>query len=96
MNIPEKFMEQTICAIENIIRYKYTSLITVKKIRKLYNIKSRDISKINFYWRSLQYLEQTRILKMFGSKKPKSYQVQNYFKFYELFYDVYMRYSSSD
>ena len=96
MNIPEKFMEQTICAIENIIRYKYTSLITVKKIRKLYNIKSRDISKINFYWRSLQYLEQTRILMMFGSKKPQRYQVQNYFKFYELFYDVYMRYSSSD
>ncbi len=92
MNIHEKFMVQTICAIENIIRYKYTSLITVKKIRNLYNIKAIDSSKISFYWRSLQSLEQAGILKRDGSKTPKKYQVLNYFKFFELFYDVFIRY----
>ena len=92
MNIPEKFMDETIRAIEKIIRYKYISLITVKKVRKLYNIKSIDSSKINFYWRSLQSLEQTGILKRYGSKKPIKYQVLNYFKFYELFYEAFIRY----
>ena len=92
MNIPEKFMDETIRAIENIIRNKYMSLITVKKVRNLYNIKSIDSSKINFYWRSLQALEQTGILKRFGSKKPIKYQVLNFFKFFELYYDVYVRY----
>lgn len=90
MNINEKFMDETVCAIWNIIRYKYASLITVKKIRNLYNIKSRNSSKINFYWRSLQSLEQTGILKRYGSKKPKKYQVLNFFKFFELFYDAYI------
>jgi hypothetical protein len=83
-------MDETIRAIWYIIRYKYTSLISVKKIRNLYNIKARDSSKINFYWRSLQVLEETGILKRYGSKKPKKYQVRNYFKFFELFYDVYI------
>jgi len=92
MNIPEKFMDETIRAIENIIRNKYMSLITVKKLRNLYNIKSIDSSKINFYWRSLQSLEQTGILKRYGSKKPIKYQVLNFFKFFELYYDVYFRY----
>jgi len=90
MNVHEKFMDETICAIWDIIRYKYTSLITVKKIRNLYNIKPIDSSKINFYWRSLQALEQTGILKIYGSKKPKKYQVLNFFKFFELFYDAYI------
>lgn len=88
MNVHEKIMDETICAIWNIIRFKYTSLITVKKIRNLNNVKSRDSSKINFYWRSLQALEQIGILKMYGSKNPKKYQVLNFYKFFERFYDV--------
>ncbi len=91
MNIYEKFMNETIYAIMNIIRYEYTSIITVKKIRKLYSIKSIDSSKINFYWRCLQSLEKTRILKRYGSKKPQKYQVLNFFKFFELFYDTYVK-----
>ena len=88
MNIHEKFMNETIRAIMNIVRFRYTSLITVKKIRNLYNIKSKDGSKISFYWRCLQSLEQTGILKRYGSEKPKKYQVLNFFKFFELFHDV--------
>ena len=80
MDIPNKYLEQTICAIESIIRYKYTSLITVKKIRKFYDVKSKDSSKINFYWRSLQALEETGILKIYEPKKPQRYQVLNFFK----------------
>jgi hypothetical protein len=90
MSIYEKFMNETIYAIMNIIRYEYTSLITVKKIRNLYKIKSIDSSKINFYWRCLQSLEQTGILKRYGSKKPRKYKVLNFFKFFELFYDAYI------
>ena len=92
MNIPKIFLDETIRAIENIIRYKYTSLITVKKVRNLYNVKPIDSSKINFYSRSLQSLEQTGILKRYESKKPIKYQVLNYFKFFELFYDTFIRY----
>jgi len=92
MNIHEKFMDETIFAIENIIRYKHASLITVKKIRNLYNINPLDSSKINFYWRSLQTLEKTGILKSYGSKNPKKFQVLNFFKFFELFYEVFIRY----
>jgi hypothetical protein len=90
MNVHEKYMDDTIRAIENIIRYKYTSIITVKKIRNIYRIKPKDSSKINFFWRSLQSLEKIGILKRFGSKNPIKYQVLNYFKFFELFYDAYV------
>lgn len=90
MNVHEKFMDETIRAIENIIRYKYTSLITVKKIRDLYHIEALDSSKVHFYWRSLQALEETGVLMRYGSQKPKKYQVRNFFKFFELFYDTYV------
>lgn len=85
MNVHEKILDETICVIWNIVRFKYTSLIAVKKIRNLYKIKPRDCSKINFSWRNLQVLEQTGILKMNESKKPKNYQVLNFFKFIERF-----------
>ena len=90
MNIYEKFMEETVRAIGDIIRYRYTSVITVKKIRDFYNIKAKNSSKINFYWRCLHALEQNGILKRYGSNKPKKYQVLNYFKFFELLHDAYI------
>lgn len=89
MKIPEKFLDETIRAIELITKDSYDSLITVKKIRELYKIDSLDYSKINFYWRSLDYLEEHKVLKRFNSKVPKKYQVLNFFKFFELMYDVY-------
>ena len=84
-------MNETICAIMNIIRFKYTSVISVKKIRNLYNITPIDNSKINFYWRCLQSLEKTGILKRSGSKKPKNYQVLNFFKLFELSHNTYIK-----
>jgi hypothetical protein len=49
-----------------------------------------DSSKVHFYWRSLQALEETGVLMRYGSQKPKKYQVRNFFKFFELFYDTYI------
>ena len=90
MNFTEKFRDETIRAIGGLIRFKYDSLITVKKIRDLYNIESFDNSKINFYWRSLQYLEENGILKRCSSKKPREYRVFNFFKFFQILYDAYI------
>ena len=89
MNILKKYIDETIRAIGYITHFEYHSLISVKKIRKLYKIGPSDYSKINFYWRSLDYLEEHKILKRFESNLPKKYQVLNFFKFYELLYDVY-------
>ncbi len=89
MKIPEKFLDETIRAIGVITKSEYNSLISVKKIRELYKIDPLDYSKINFYWRSLEYLEEHKVLKRFESNLPKKYQVLNFFKFFELLYDVY-------
>ncbi len=89
MKIPEKFLDETIRAIGVITKYKYDSLISVKRIRDLYKIDSLDYSRINFYWRALEYLEEHKVLKRFQSKLPKKYQVYNFFKLFELLYDVY-------
>ena len=52
-SILEKFLDETICAIDAITKDNYDTLIYLKKIRDLYKISSLDYSKINFYWRSL-------------------------------------------
>ena len=90
MNIPEKYMDETIRAIGLITRSKYFSLISVKKIRDLYDIEPLEYSKISFYWRSLQSLEESNVLQRYGSKKPKKYRIRNFFKFFELLYDAYI------
>ncbi|MFX0155965.1 MAG: hypothetical protein ACFE9Q_15690 [Candidatus Hodarchaeota archaeon] len=96
MNITEKFRDETIRAIGCLIRYKYNSLITVKKIRDLYHIEPFDNSKINFYWRSLQYLEKGGVLKRYSSKKPKEYRVSNFFKFFQILHDAYINLAMID
>jgi len=89
MKIPEKFLDETIRAIEVITKNNYDSLISVKRIRDLYNIDPLDYSKISFYWRSLDYLEEHKVLRRFNSRVPKKYQVLNFFKFFELLYKIY-------
>ena len=90
MKITEIYMDETIRAIGYITRDNYNSLINVKKIRDFYEIDPLDYSKISFYWRSLQHLEEDGILKRHGSKTPKKYRVLNYFKFFELLHDAYV------
>ncbi|MFX1410066.1 MAG: hypothetical protein ACFFA6_06920 [Promethearchaeota archaeon] len=90
MNINAKFMDETIRAIGYVIRFNYNSPISVKKLRNLYKIESVDKSKTNFYWRCLKSLEQNGILKRYGTKEPKKYQILNFFKFFELLHDSYV------
>jgi hypothetical protein len=87
MSISEKFMDDCIRAVEHITRDNYNTLISVKKIREFYKIDPLNNSKISFYWRCLQSLEQKGILRRIGPKTPKQYRVHNFFKFYELFHD---------
>ena len=87
MSISEKFMEDCIRAIEHITRDNYNNLINVKKIRDFFKIDPLNNSKISFYWRCLETLEQEGILKRIGPKTPKQYRVLNFFKFFELFHD---------
>jgi hypothetical protein len=93
MNIPKKFMDDTIRAIGYITRFNYHSLISVKKIRDLFNIEALNYSKINFYWRSLQSLEQDGVLQRVGSSTPKKYRVLNFFKLFELLQDAYIKHA---
>ena len=87
MSISEKFMDDCIRAIGHITRHNYNTLITVKKIREFHKIDPFNNSKISFYWRCLQSLEQNGTLKRIGPKNPKKYRVLNFFKFFELFHD---------
>lgn len=52
---------------------KINGEITVKKIRIVNDIKSKNRSKINFIWRSLEYLVKQNVLRINGTKSPKSY-----------------------
>lgn len=52
---------------------KINGAITVKKIRFVNDIKSTNRSKINFIWRSLEYLVKQNVLRINGTKSPKSY-----------------------
>jgi hypothetical protein len=85
-----KYMDETLHAIMYLTKINYNAVISVKRIRELYDIDSLNHSKVNFYWRNLQFLEQIGILKTISTKSPKLYKVCNFFKFFELLHDSYM------
>ncbi len=90
MNFYKKYMDDTIRAIMHFVRESYSSIISVKKIRDFYQIDSLNYSKINFYWRSLQELEEKGILKRVNSKIPKLYRVLNYYEFFNILQDSFV------
>ena len=90
MNFLEKHQDETIRAIGKITRDNYFSIISVKKIRDVYEIDSENNSKISFYWRCLENLEQQGVIKRIGTQLPKKYRVQNYFDFFEKLYHSYV------
>ena len=94
MKFYRKYMEETIHAIASLTRLNYNNLISVKKIRDFYDIDSINYSKINFYWRNLQFLEQIGILRSINTKSPKIYKVLNYFKFFELLHNSYLNHEN--
>ena len=89
MNFVQKYLNETIRAIEYITRTNYDIIIDVKKIRAFYDVDTADKSKINFYWRSLQFLEQKGIIELIGNRTPRQYRVINYFELFQLVYNIY-------
>ena len=69
-------LRQTLEAINKLIDAK-VNVVNTKRIRRCNNIKSSDRSKINFIWRSLNFLEQEGILEINGIVKPKTYKITN-------------------
>ncbi|MFX1392660.1 MAG: hypothetical protein ACFFAH_03715 [Promethearchaeota archaeon] len=71
-----KNLTETIEAINKLIDNNIY-IVNCKRIRRCYSIKSSNRSKINFIWRSLNYLQKEGILEPNGSVKPKNYKIRN-------------------
>ena len=70
-----KNLKETLDAINKLIDNNVT-VVNTKRIRRCNNIKSSNRSKINFIWRSLDYLEKEGILEVNGSFSPKTYKIK--------------------
>ena len=68
-------LRETLEAINKLIDNK-VSRVDTKRIRRCNHIKSSDRSKINFIWRSLEYLKVEGILEINGSYHPKTYNIK--------------------
>jgi len=69
-------LRETMEAINKLIDNN-VNLVTTKSIRRCNNIKASNRSKINFIWRTLNYLEKKGILEMNGANSPKSYKIKS-------------------
>ena len=70
-----KNLKETLDAINKLIDNNVT-VVNTKRIRRCNKIKSSNRSKINFIWRSLDYLEKEGILEINGSFSPKTYKIK--------------------
>lgn len=68
-------LKETLEAINKLIDNN-VNIVNTKRIRRCFNIKSSNRSKINFIWRSLKYLEEEGILTVNGITNPKTYKIQ--------------------
>lgn len=76
MNFFLKNLKDTLEAINKLIGNNIF-LVNTKKIRRCHDIKSSDRSKINFIWRSLEYLRNAGILELNGvHNSPKNYKIK--------------------
>lgn len=71
-----KYLEETLEAVNSYIE-KNVNTICTKSIRNYHGIKSSNRSKVNFIWRSLNYLESQGILRVNGTTTPKKYENRN-------------------
>ena len=69
-----KNLSDTIEAVNRLIESK-VNIVNTKKIRRCFNIKSSNRSKINFIWRALKILEEEGILALNGITNPKTYKI---------------------
>ena len=71
-----KNLRETLQAINKLID-NHVTVVNTKRIRRCNNIKSSNRSKINFIWRSLDYLEKEGILEINGRYSPKTYKIKS-------------------
>ncbi|MHA2281361.1 MAG: hypothetical protein ACXAC5_10950 [Promethearchaeota archaeon] len=69
-----KNLSETVEAVNRLIENN-VNMVTTKKIRRCFNIKSSNRSKINFIWRALKVLEEEGILALNGITNPKTYKI---------------------
>ncbi len=67
-------LKDTLEAINKLIENNVT-IVNTKRIRRCYNVKSSNRSKINFIWRALKCLEEEGILTVNGITNPKTYKI---------------------
>jgi len=67
-------LKDTLEAINKLIENNVT-IVNTKRIRRCYNVKSSNRSKINFIWRALKCLEEEGILTLNGITNPKTYKI---------------------
>ena len=77
MDFFSRNLRETLEAINKLIDNN-VNLVTTKSIRRCNHIKASNRSKINFIWRSLNYLEKEGILEMNGRlNSPKTYKIKS-------------------
>lgn len=69
-----KNLRETLEAINKLIDNN-VNIVNTKRIRRCNNVKASNRSKINFIWRSLDYLEKEGILEVNGTYCPKTYKI---------------------
>lgn len=67
-------LKDTLDAINKLIDNN-VYIVNTKRIRRCFNIKPSNRSKINFIWRSLKFLEDEGILTLNGITNPKTYKI---------------------
>ncbi|MHA1885224.1 MAG: hypothetical protein ACW96S_09255 [Promethearchaeota archaeon] len=67
-------MKETLEAINKLIENNI-NIVNTKRIRRCFNIKSSNRSKINFIWRTLKFLEEEGVLTLNGITNPKTYKI---------------------
>ena len=71
-----KNLTDTLEAINKLIENNI-NIVNCKRVRRCINIKSSNRSKINFIWRSLNFLENEGILEPNGAVKPKNFKIRS-------------------
>jgi hypothetical protein len=85
----QKYLNQTLYAIEEITTNKNGGEITVKKVRQVHGIQATNRSAINFYARTLIYLKDNGVLRSVenSSSSPLKYFLRNREKLFSLVKD---------
>jgi hypothetical protein len=76
MDFFKRNLRETLEAINKLIDNN-VNLVNTKRVRRCNNIKSSNRSKINFIWRSLEFLEKEGILEANGVHNPKTYKIKS-------------------